>query len=228
MEHFAGFTPATLAFLRELKANNSKAWFETHKGDYQEHLLPPFAALVEQLAPAMLAIDPAFETRPAVDKTLSRIRRDIRFSRDKSPYRACMWLAFKHPGKGWQERPGFFFELAPDAYRFGMGFYAASKPTMDVLRHTIEDNQDAFARQVDFLDNQTTFAIEGDLYKRVLNPALPENLRAWHNRKNVFLTCNRPSDSRLFDSTLGRDLAAGFTMIAPLYQFLSRLAAEAV
>lgn len=228
MKHITGFTPATMAFLQELEANNTKAWFEAHKGDYQDHLLAPFARLVQHLTPMMLAIDPLFETRPAVDKTLSRIHRDIRFSRDKSPYRACMWLAFKRPGQRWQERPGFFFELTPRTYRFGMGFYAASKPTMDILRANIEENPRAFAREVRFLADQNTFTIEGDVYKRVLNPTLPEDLRQWHNRKNVFLACNRTCDSHLFSSALAVDLAAGFTQVAPLYHFFSGLVAEAL
>ena len=121
-DQFSGFSAETLGFLRGLETNNNKPWFEAHRGEYQEHLLRPFQLLVAGLSEPMLAIDPHFETRPAVDRTLSRIYRDIRFSRDKSPFKTRMWLTFKRPSRDWKTAPAYFFEISPDRYRYGMGF----------------------------------------------------------------------------------------------------------
>jgi uncharacterized protein (DUF2461 family) len=56
-EKFNGFVPESLQFLRDLKENNSKVWFEAHSGDYEQHLLAPLRALTAGLTPLMLSID---------------------------------------------------------------------------------------------------------------------------------------------------------------------------
>ena len=105
---FEGFTPDAIEFLREIRNNNNnKPWFEANKPRYQDSLLKPFQALVNDLGGLMFAIDPHLITTPAVGKTISRIYRDIRFSKDKSLYRYNMWLAFKRPSLDWKEAPGF-------------------------------------------------------------------------------------------------------------------------
>lgn len=124
---FKGFSPEALHFLIDIRTNNSKAWYEEHKPDYRQLLLIPFQNLVSDLSGSMLNIDPQFITTPAVDKTISRIYRDTRFSKDKSLYRDSMWLTFKRPITDWKEVPAYFFEITPQNYRYGMGFYIAPK-----------------------------------------------------------------------------------------------------
>ncbi len=72
-ERFNGFSPQSFQFLHDLCQNNNKEWFELHKPDYQEHILQPLQRLVAGLGPMMLSIDPDFEVRPALNKTISRI-----------------------------------------------------------------------------------------------------------------------------------------------------------
>lgn len=105
---FSGFSQQGLNFLQQVRIENDKAWFDGNRDIYDRELLAPFRALVEQLAPGMLAIDPQFETRPAIGKTLSRIHRDTRFSHDKSRYRSRMWLTFKRASKDWKDAPVYF------------------------------------------------------------------------------------------------------------------------
>ncbi len=222
-DRFPGFSPRTLDFLRDLRAHNERAWFEAHREEYEQCLLEPLKALVAELAGFMLTIDPDFVTIPAVDRTISRIRRDTRFSRDKSPYRDNAWIAFKRPSKDWKVAPCFFFELYSDWYRYGMGFYSAERETMERLREVIDRRPAEFRRAVAFYEGQKTFVLEGERYKRPLNPSLPEPLQQWYQRKNLYLVCNREANGRLFTHTLVDDLREGFALLAPLYHFLWRL-----
>ncbi|VTR27253.1 Uncharacterised protein [Serratia fonticola] len=82
---FTGFSQQGLDFLQQVRIENDKEWFDANRGVYDRELLTPFRSLVDALSPAMLMIDPQFETRPAIGKTLSRIHRDTRFSHDKIP-----------------------------------------------------------------------------------------------------------------------------------------------
>ncbi len=217
-QRFSGFTPATLDFLQSLAANNEKAWFEAHRAEYEQYLLAPMKSLVAELAGPLLAIDPELVTTPA--RAISRIHRDTRFSRNKSPYKSTIWLTFKRPVKEWQDAPCYFFELAPDSYRFGMGFYSAARETMDRLREAIECRPAEFQKATAFYARQDRFVLEGERYKRPLRPDLPDSLQEWHGRKSLYLVCNRQPDASLFMRRLADDLRQGFTLLAPFYGYL--------
>lgn len=218
---FTGFTPVTLEFLQALAANNRKEWFEAHKDDYRLHLQKPLQQLASALAGPLLTIDPDLIIEPR--RVVSRIYRDIRFSRNKSPYKTSMWLTFKRPFKEWQDAPAFFFEITPDYYRYGMGFFSASRLTMDRLRQAIDRKPESFRREVAFLDDRDAFVLEGAKYKRLLNGATAEDLREWYQRRNLYLVCSRQADVRLFNRGLLDDLTEGFVLLVPFYHWLWRL-----
>ena len=217
---FNGFSPETLDFLRDLRANNNKVWFEAHRQDYLEYLLEPLQNLVMDLGEFMLSIDPYFEITPTVDKTISRIYRDTRFSKDKSPYKCRMWIAFKRPTKDWKDAPAYFFEFSPDSYRYGIGFYQASKDTMDRLREKIDRTSDEFLKAISFYSTQKIFVLEGEKYKRLLDEKKPEEIQDWYQRKDLYLVCNRKIDNCFFSRKLVDDLISGYSLIAPLYLYL--------
>jgi uncharacterized protein (TIGR02453 family) len=217
---FKGFTPEALQFLRDVKSNNSKEWYDQHKPDYRNYLLHPFQDLVADLSASLIAIDPLIVTIPAVDKTLSRIYRDTRFSQDKTRYRDAMWLAFKRSIKEWAQTPVFYFEITPDWYRYGMGFYSALPATMARFRQKIDANPRAFLRAVSFYGPSKPFMLEGDKYKRLIKSDHPAVILDWYQRKNFYLTCQKSADDRLFSPMLADDLLEGFAMMAPLYQYL--------
>ncbi len=217
---FKGFTPEALQFLFEIKFHNSKSWYEGHKPDYRRLLLTPFQNLVGDLSGFMLTIDPQFITTPAIDKTISRIYRDTRFSKDKSLYRDSMWLTFKRVTSDWKEAPAYFFELTPEAYRYGMGFYTAPKSFMDQFRERIRTKPERFLETVSFLNHQNPFIIEGERYKKNHGGDLPEELRDWFQYKNFYLTSNHQIDQILLSDQLVGELMVGFGTLAPLYNYL--------
>ncbi|MEI7350704.1 DUF2461 domain-containing protein, partial [Pectobacterium parmentieri] len=163
---FTGFSQAGLTFLQQVRQNNDKAWFDEHRSIYDEQLVAPFRTLVDELSLTMLQIDDHFETRPAIGKTLSRIHRDTRFSHDKSRYRSHMWLTFKRTRKDWTDAPVYFFEITPDTWRYGLGYYSATRNTMDLFRQTLRGNSPQFLEVASCLGN--AFTLEGDSYKRPL------------------------------------------------------------
>lgn len=221
---FEGFCPETLKFLRDLQVNNNKSWFEKHRQDYEEYALAPLRNLVTDLGEFMLTIDPCFEINPAVNKTISRIYRDTRFSKDKSPFRSTVWFTFKNQNKDWTTRvSGYFFELSVDSYRYGMGFYNAAPELMGRFREMIDENPKEFLKAISFFENQKTFVLEGDKYKRIIDKTKPEKIQNWYQRRNMYLVCNRKIDKTLYSYKLADDLASSFKMIAPLYHYLQKV-----
>lgn len=218
---FTGFTPDTQEFLRALAANNRKEWFEAHKDEYRQLLQEPLQQLASALAGPLLSIDSDLITEPR--RVVSRIYRDTRFSRDKSPYKTSMWLTFKRPLTAWQDAPAFFFEITADSYRFGMGFFSASRETMDRLRLVIDRKPEVYRREVAFLHGQETFVPEGERYKRLLDGEKEEDLLEWYQRKNLYLVCNRQTNGSLFCREILDELTAGFGQLTPFYHWLWRL-----
>ena len=123
MKKFEGFKPETIDFLWELRMNNSKEWMEQNRDRYKEVLKDPFdafAAELEELSPMFCGEKAKF--------SVSRINRDIRYSKDKSPYRPNRWVVLydeKYRGTEWKEHPSFYFELMPEGYSHGLGMWCA-------------------------------------------------------------------------------------------------------
>ena len=223
---FTGFLPETFKFLLELEFNNNKIWFDENKHDYLKYVVDPFKQLVNELSSFMLAIDPGFETRPEISKTISRIYRDVRFSKNKTPYKSSVWITFRRVGRDWVLDPCFFFEITPHLYRYGMGFYTTSKETLNRLRELIDEEDPAFLEADKLYRSQDIFAMEGDRYKKLYADSKPEALLEWYQRKNIYFMCTKKPEEKLFTSTLADDIKCDFILLIPLYRFLWKVKSE--
>ena len=216
---FEGFKPEAQAFLHDLGNNNNKLWFEDRRDEYESLILVPLRKLVMDLSPTMQEIDPEIELRPVVNKTISRIYRDTRFSKDKSLFRTNMWINFKHPVKSWHDMPSWWFELTPDGYTYGMGFYQASATTTLAFRDRIDSDQSLFKQVIGFYPGKPKFRLKGEIYKRKFNYFLPEEIQNWYQRKNMFLICKQTNDELIFSDKLVGHLIERFKELAPLYHY---------
>lgn len=136
---FGGFPPETRRFLSGIRAHNDKAWFEDHRDDYQQFFVAPAAAFAEALAPRLRQIEPAVTVEPRVNGSIMRINRDIRFSKDKSPYKDHLDLWFwTGDRKGW-DTSGFFFRLTPERLLLGAGMHGFMPEMLPRYRAAVLD-----------------------------------------------------------------------------------------
>ncbi len=225
--HFEGFSRKTFTFLRDLGRNNDKTWFNSHRSVYEEHVLEPLRNLVTDVADSMLGIDLSFEVAPAVGKTISRIYRDTRFSANKSPFRDCMWIVFKRSGKDWSRYiPGYFLEITPKSYRYGLGFYDAAPDLMARFRQRIDEDPKSFLKAIEWFADQDVFILEGERYKRPIGQDKPEPIRTWYGYRSFYLTCNRTIDEAILSPEFAGRLATHFGLAAPLYRYIFRIASQ--
>jgi uncharacterized protein (TIGR02453 family) len=223
---FTGFSQESIEFLKDISSNNNKIWFEDHKDLYQKHLLNPFKALVNDLTPTMLEIDNLFETRPAINKTISRIYRDIRFSKDKSPYKSRVWLTFKYPSKNWHNTPAYFFELNAETFIYGMGYFYAKPATMQNLREFIDKKPADFEKIIKPLQSSSNFELSGDKYKRLLREDLSKKISAWYQRKNIYLISENSNNRLLFSKQLVDKLCSDFKSLETIYNLFWTISTE--
>ncbi|MDP4180176.1 MAG: DUF2461 domain-containing protein [Bacillota bacterium] len=215
---FSGFSNEALKFLLENKINNSKVWYEDHKDLYKRYIYNPFVELITELAPSMTEIDSQILTVPS--KLISRVRRDTRFSKDKTLYRDNAWLVFLRDKSQMSSSPCFWFEISQKGSSFGVGYYGAGTGSMSNMREMILNNNLAFLSALKCYEAQDTFVIGGEMYKRSKYPDQPENLRPWLDRKNIYFECAQNDFNLAFSKELPEILKKGFTSLKPIYEFL--------
>ena len=133
------FTPATFQFLSDLSDNNSKAWFEANRDRYEAYWKDAALAFIRSIAPRMKALDPALKAEAKLNGSLRRINRDVRFSKDKSPYNPMLHLIFwsgDHPNRS----PGMHVVLHPGGVGYGTGLYGLSPAQLTRYRDMVVDS----------------------------------------------------------------------------------------
>ena len=217
------FTPETLDFLATNRFMNSREWFAEHKPEFKQYVMQPMVELVEALTPTLERIDARIVTEPKVDKTISRIYRDMRRAHGTF-YREVMWLTFKRDKHMFPGYPEFFFVFSPTEFFYGCGHYAPSGETMTCLRQMILDDHPLFRKADKVYRSEETYTLYGDPYKRSRFPQESARKREWLDRRAVCLVREESGFDRLFSPTLAEEMAADFDRMSPLYHLL--IAAE--
>jgi uncharacterized protein (TIGR02453 family) len=127
------FTRDTFQFFRDLARNNKKVWMDANRERYQQFVVQPFRRLLEELSPAVLRLNANFDTTGRSGANFSRINRDIRFAKDKTPYRAQMYLKFSVPFPGDEASGELYTGMASDAVTAGFRIYTGSKRKASAL-----------------------------------------------------------------------------------------------
>lgn len=133
----AFFTEEYLNFFKSLAPNNHKEWFDLHRKDYEKHVKKPFYEFTQAMIDAFKKEDKSFDLE--VKQAVFRINRDIRFSKDKTPYKLQMSCVIGPDGRKGMESPGLYIQLDPEHARFYSGLYRPSKPTITRVRQKMCD-----------------------------------------------------------------------------------------
>ena len=137
---FNGFSPETLQFFSDLTANNHKAWFDSHRKEYDGFVMEPARELVVALGDHLRQLAPNVVADPRVNKSIFRIYRDTRFSKDKTPYKTHLALWFPvNLGGAKFDHPGYYFHLGPGNLMLGAGIHGFSKPLLMAYRDAVID-----------------------------------------------------------------------------------------
>ncbi|HKV24564.1 MAG TPA: DUF2461 family protein [Candidatus Acidoferrum sp.] len=127
------FTRDTFQFFRDLARNNRKVWMDANRERYQNFVVRPFRRLLEELSPAILELDSRFDTTGRTGANFSRINRDIRFAKDKTPYRAQMYLKVSAPFPGGEETGQLYLGVSAETVTAGFRIYCGAKRKTSAL-----------------------------------------------------------------------------------------------
>ena len=212
------FPQEGIAFLEDLAANNQRDWFKANKKRYEAELKGPSRALIEALNTELERISPQHQTPPA--KAISRINRDIRFSKDKTPYRTEIWGGFHDLTRPKGSASGFYFGLSPAGVGVGAGLWMCPRDKLAGLRAHIAQDPD---RLLGILDGLTAAygPPRGDKLKRVPRPWDAEHPAAeLLKHKGLYLKRDLAGPELATSPQLVPTLAACFQELLPLVRFL--------
>ncbi len=137
------FTHKTFDFLNKLAVNNDKSWFNDHKNDYESLVREPALAFIEQMQSWIKMISPHYEANPKkIGGSLMRVYRDVRFSKNKAPYKTNIGIQFRHEIGKDVHAPGFYLHIQPDNCFLGVGVWRPQSNALKQIRDKIA-NQSA-------------------------------------------------------------------------------------
>jgi len=215
---FEGFSPRTIDFMWNLRLNNQKPWFEAHKDEYLRDFLSPMKELGREV---FERVTTAYGNHGFIHK-VSRIYKDARRLRGDGPYRDHLWFSIERPSEEWTSTPVFWFELSPEDWSYGLGYYQAKPETMAKLRARIDRNPGKFEKLIAPLAKQDEFVLDGPEYARKKAAPTPKTAE-WYNKKSFSLIHNQQNGTELFSPELTNRLVTGYEFLMPLYDYLITL-----
>lgn len=216
--------PATVKFLKDLKKNNNKPWFDKNRKLY-EAAKADFAAFVQQVIDLHAKKDPSIKGLLARD-CMFRINRDIRFSKDKSPYKPNFGASINKGGKKAWNSAGYYFHLEPGGCFTGGGIYMPDPDTLRKLRQEIDYDLAAFKKIV---SSKKFKSVYGELDKspefllsRVPKGYEPGNPAAEYLRLKSYIAMLKIGDADLTSKNLVKKTVAAFEALQPLVEFINK------
>lgn len=201
--HMAWFTADLDQFFKDLAKQNNKEWFDANRKRYEKSVKEPFKAFVGEAIERIAKKDPSVTIEPK--DAIFRINRDIRFSKDKTPYKLNVSAIISPAGRKDHSSPGIYFELGPESVKFYGGAYLPDKDQLERIRTAIMHDPKGFRKIIDNKSFKSTFgAVQGEANK-VLPAAFKEAAKSEPliANKQFFVCAEHPaklvSDPRLMD-----------------------------
>jgi uncharacterized protein (TIGR02453 family) len=214
------FTADTLRFLRALKRNNRREWFNAHRDDYETHVRQPMTVVVERLAHDFRAFAPELVASPKL--SMYRIYRDTRFSENKTPYKTHIAAVFPQRGLPKHEGAGVYFHVSPDEVWIGGGMYAPQPPQLQAVREHIAANLTHLRTLVESPGfRRDVGSLEGERLQRVPRGFPKDHEAAEYLKFRQFLAGREFEPAFAASPKFYPALLTVFRRVAPIARFLN-------
>jgi len=222
MPNNAHFTPALFEFLRALKRNNNRQWFQTNRERYERDVRLPLQHFVADFAPRLAKISPHFlaDPRPA-GGSIFRIHRDTRFSKDKTPYKTAAAAQFRHEAGKSVHAPGFYLHLEPGSVFAGVGMWHPDAAAQRAVRDAIVESPAKWKRAIGGKTFTGLFELGGDSLKRPPRGCDPDHPMIEYLKLKDFVGYSPFSEADACGSDFLNRFARTMRAAGPLMEFLT-------
>ncbi len=211
---FTGYSDKTIEFMWGIRLNNNREWFTAHKQDYQDHLYQPTLDLGREV------YDRFMDKHPKLDLNLHvcRIYRDARRLHGRGPDKDHLWFTIRPETDIWSRQPGCWFEIAPEEWSYGVGFWNADAQTLAAMRRDMDEDPKRAEKLARRLNRDGRFTVQGRDYARKKGDTTPL-LAEWYNKKELSIGRYSPVDETLYTPELADLLVDGYSFLEPVYQY---------
>ncbi|WP_143309648.1 DUF2461 domain-containing protein [Chitinophaga vietnamensis] len=212
---------STLKFLKSLKQHNNKPWFDEHRDDYML-AKSDFETMVQQLIDGLQKQDPSMMGLQVKD-CVFRIYKDVRFSKDKTPYKVNMAASFQAGGKK-STLAGYYFHLEPGGNSMaGGGLWMPPAPELKKVRQEIDYNFGEFESIISNKEFIRHFGkIEGESLKTAPQGYQPDNPAIAYLKLKSLVVSRPVTDEATVQPALVKDILKTFSIMQPFLQFINR------
>lgn len=183
------FNRELFAFLAELASNNNRDWFQANKGRYQRLVQEPMLRFISDFSSGLRSISPNFVADPKPSGgSMFRIYRDVRFARDKSPYKTHAGAQFRHRQGRDVHAPGFYLHLEPGNVFLGTGLWHPAGPTLAALRDAIVEREDEWVAAISDPVFSAKHTLGGESLKRAPRGYDPDHSQIEHLMRKDFVS----------------------------------------
>jgi uncharacterized protein (TIGR02453 family) len=222
MTTFKGLPKDFFVFFKELAKNNERAWFEANKQRYKDVVVAPLSDFMAAMAPRVAKISKHIVVDPRPNGgSMFRIYRDVRFAKDKSPYKTNAGCHFRHALGKDAHVPGYYVHFAPDEVFFGGGIWMPEPDALAKVRRAIAGDAKAWKKVVE----DKTFAkafkgIEGETLSRPPKGFDPEHAYIGDIKRKSFFAMHESSAKVAQSPALLDEVESAFKAAKPLMKFL--------
>ncbi len=215
-------TPKLFSFFRDLKKNNTREWFEANKDRYESDVREPLLTFIDSFAEPLYKISPHFRADARkVGGSLFRIYRDVRFSKDKTPYKTQAGVHFRHERSKDAHAPGFYLHLDPKEVFIGAGIWHPDKDALLQIREALMDRPAAWKKAIGGAPFRRQFALEGESYKRPPGGIDKEHPLFEDLMRKDFIAVTETTRADVLAADFPKKFAGTCKAAAPLVKFLA-------
>lgn len=221
---FDGFPADFMKFFVELAKNNDREWFAENKPRYEDSVKAPLLSFIEAMDGPLTKVSDCFVADArAQGGSMFRIYRDVRFGKDKRPYKEHAACQFRHMAGKDAHAPGFYVHFEPKGIRFGGGIWTPPNPILRQIREAIVVDSDDWRRATGSAAFKKRFgAVLGDQLKRAPMGVDPEHPQIEDLRRKSFFAMQSADARSIRSKDFVREVAGAFRALSPFMEFLTR------
>ncbi len=221
MTSFTGYPADTLKFLRSLKRNNDREWFNKNKPRYEAAIVTPSMQFIADMSEKLPAISPHFTAIPKkVGGSMMRIYRDTRFAKDKSPYKTNIGIHFRHEVAKDVHAPGFYVHIEPRSVFVGVGIWRPEPKVARLIREAIVEDPTAWKKAIKIKGLTQMTNPRSESLKRPPRGFDPDHPLIEDLKRKDFIFMRDLGEEHIGSAAFLKETVAMFKKSKPLMKFL--------
>jgi uncharacterized protein (TIGR02453 family) len=217
------FDSGLIEFLEDLANNNNREWFNKNKNRYERQVIEPALAFISAIRPALMEISPFLKVEAKkVGGSLFRIYRDIRFSKDKTPYKTHVGIRFPHSDAKEKTGPGLYMHIDPRHVYLAGGVWHPESAALRKIRAGIDKDQDGWLKVRDEKKFRNLYNLSGDSLKNPPRGYTKDHPFLEDLKRKDFVCVKKLSPQALFRPTLVSETAGSYRVAKPFLSFLAK------